>query len=314
MTIGTEHSMLTLGSTEVPTVRVTGARPGPLLTVIAGVHGCEVSAIAALRAFVHELDAETMSGTLLAAPIVNLAAFRTRTPFLVPGDGKNLNRCFPGDPDGTEAERIAHDITTSLMQGSDAFIDMHAGDQVEALEPFTLFEAGAAEDEARRIAVAYGLGYVIRQQAGPDRAVSGSSSMAAAALGIPAITAEAGGCGLVTAAAVDLHKRGLHGVLAALGMLPAAAGAPPEPVVLDRFLWLRCARAGWWSPMVEPGEQVAAGDLLGTVATLDGSEVLERIVAPAAGVPMFITTSPAVDDDGLLLGLGAPAAAAEVAA
>lgn len=62
---------------------------------------------------------------------------------------------------------------------------------------------------------------------------------------------------------------------------------------------------GWWEPAVSPGEAVAAGQLLGTVSSLDGARLLQTITAPAAGVPMFITSSPAVAADGLLLGLGA---------
>ena len=103
---------------------------------------------------------------------------------------------------------------------------------VEALEPFALYEAGPAEAAARDLALAYGLGYVIRQEAGPDRAVSGTSSGAAAQAGIPAITAEAGGCGLVERHAVDAHLRGLNAVLAHLGMTAPADPAPaagPEP-------------------------------------------------------------------------------------
>ena len=88
---------------------------------------------------------------------------------------------------------------------------------VEALEPFALYDTGPAEARARELASAYGLGYVIRQEPGPDRAVGGSTSAAAAAAGIPAIIAEAGGCGLVERAAVDAHVRGLDRILAALG-------------------------------------------------------------------------------------------------
>jgi hypothetical protein len=84
---------------------------------------------------------------------------------------------------------------------------------------------------------------------------------------------------------------------------PAAAG--PVPAYLRRFLWLRCADAGFWEPAVSVGETVAEGQLLGTVSTLDGARVLQEITAPAACVPMFITSSPAVAADGLLLGLGA---------
>ena len=89
------------------------------------------------------------------------------------------------------------------------------------------------------------------------------------------------------------------------GLPGPAPGPPPAPTYLRRFLWLHATSAGWWEPAVRTGEQVAEGQLLGTVSTLDGAEVLQTLPAPSAGVPMFITSSPAVAADGLLLGLGA---------
>jgi predicted deacylase len=311
---------LDLAGLDVPVVEVTGASDGPRLTVIAGVHGCEYASMAAVRQWSASLAGRELRGSVRAVPVLNLPAFRARSPFVIPEDGKNLNRCFPGDPAGTVADRLAHATFTELITGSDALIDAHCGDLPEALEPFALYEAGPSEDRALAMAVAYGLGYIIRQEAGPGRAVGGTTSAAAAAAGIPAITAEAGGCGLVEQDAVDLHVAGLNRVLSSLGMLGDRDGAgadaaasstgdergAAQPVVLSRFIWLRCAEAGWWQPAVRPGETVADGQLLGTVSTLDGGHVLQSILAPAAGVPMFITSSPAVEADGLLLGLGAP--------
>jgi uncharacterized protein len=301
-----------LAGLDVPLVEVTGASDGPLLTVIAGVHGCEYASMAGVRRWTRQLESRELRGRVRAVPVLNLQGFRARAPFVVPEDGKNLNRCFPGSTGGTQADRLAYDAFTKLIQGSDAYIDAHCGDMVEALEPFALYEAGPAESKARDLATAYGLPYVIRQVAGPDRAVSGTSSGAAAAAGIPAITAEAGGCGLVEEHAVAMHVAGLHAVLAALGMTEAvgasataATDGPAAQTQLGRFLWLRCQGAGWWSPTVAAGEKVAAGQVIGTVSTLDGARVLESIVAPADGVIIFLTSSPAVADDGLLLGLGA---------
>ncbi len=227
---------------------------------------------------------------------------------MVPDDGKNLNRCFPGDPSGSLAERLAYDTFTKVIKGSDALIDMHAGDMVEALQPFALYDAGPAQARAADLASAYGLGYVIRQEPGPERAVAGTTSAAAAEIGIPAIIAEAGGCGLVTQAAVDAHVRGLDRVLALLGMAEDPDRQPDAdgpPVHLQRFLWLRCQHEGWWEPAVQVGDSVTEGQLLGTVSSIDGTQTLETIAAPADGVPMFVTSSPAVAADGLLLGLGA---------
>jgi predicted deacylase len=295
---------LSLAGFDVPVIELTGSG-GPRLTVLAGVHGCEYAPMAAVRRWTRALAGRELRGSIRAVPVLNLPAFRARSPFVVPDDGKNLNRCFPGDQSGTVADRLAHATFTQLIEGSDALVDAHAGDMVEALEPFALYDAGASEDRARQLAAAYGLGYVIRQEPGPGRAVGGTTSTAAAEIGIPAIIAEAGGCGLVEPAAVAAHVRGLDRVLALRGMTSDPAPDGEEPVHLGRFLWLRAASEGWWEPDVRPGERVAAGQVLGTVSSLDGAQVLQSVIAPAPGVPMFITSSPAVAADGLLLGLGA---------
>jgi uncharacterized protein len=294
-----------LGGLSVPLVEVTGAADGPVLTVLAGVHGCEYASMAAVRRWTRTLEDRELCGRVRAVPVLNVTAFAARTPFVVPEDGKNLNRCFPGNAQGTRAERLAYDTFHQLIEGSDAVIDAHCGDLVEALQPFTLYEAGPAEESARELAVAYGLPYVIRQQPGPSRAIGGTSSEAAAEAGIPAITAEAGGCGLVEEDAVRLHIAGLDRVLGALGMAAEQTGAAAQPRYLSRFLWLRCRAAGWWEPTVAAGDAVTAGQVIGTVSGLDGAELLEEIIAPADGVIIFLTSSPAVADDGLLLGLGA---------
>src|SRR6516165_4474964 len=209
---------LGLAGLDIPVVELTGTGDGPRLTVLAGVHGCEYAPMAAVRRWTKALAERELRGRVRAVPVLNLPAFRARTPFVVPDDGKNLNRCFPGDPAGTLADRLAYSAFTQLISGSDAYIDAHCGDMVEALEPFALYDAGPAEAGARDLAMAYRLPYVIRQEPGPERPVSGTSSSAAAAVGIPAITAESGECGLVQAEAVQRHVRGLDGVLAQLGM------------------------------------------------------------------------------------------------
>jgi hypothetical protein len=168
-----------------------------------------------------------------------------------------------------------------------------------------MFHAGPTADKAKEMAVAYRLPYVIREEPRADPRLGGLSSWAASEIGVPAITAESGECGLVQEEAVARHVRGLDGVLALLGIADLPEGTPdPSPTYLTRFDWMRTERGGWWAPTVTTGESVTEGQVIGTVTTLDGSQVLETITAPADGVPIFITSSPAVADDGLLLGLG----------
>jgi predicted deacylase len=104
-----------------------------------------------------------------------------------------------------------------------------------------------------------------------------------------------------------MHVAGLDGVLGTLGMAEVRRpSAPPAaPTYLSQFLWPRCAKAGWWAPTVKAGDAVTAGQVIGTVGSLDGGGVQETITAPTDGVVIFVTSSPAVADNGLLLGLGA---------
>ena len=281
----------------IPYVNVVGeAGDGPHLTVIAGVHGTEYTSIAAARELLAELRPAELSGTVTVAPLINLPAFWARTPFVVPLDGNNLNRSFPGDAGGSAAERIAAAVTEELIKGSDYVIDLHAGDLPEALEPFVFYDASPVERQARELALAYGLGHMVRQSS-DGRTVTGSTSAAAADLGIPSFTAESGECGILARDAVDRHLRGLRNVLRQLRLLPGDAVAFDRPVEHDGWIWMRTTDAGWWQPAVATGTLVAEGDLLGTVSPVIGGTPTP-VIAPAAGVPLFITSSPAVGADG----------------
>ena len=211
-----------LAGLELPSLTAAGSPEGPRLCLLAGVHGGEYSSIAAVRRLMRELDTTELAGTVVAVPIVNMTAFRARAAFVVPEDGKNLNRCFPGDPDGSFADVLAHHVFTELIAGSDYLVDLHGGDIPEALEPFSLYDESPVEATARSMAIAFGLPYVVRQARGGSP-IAGTTSAAAAAAGIPGITAEAGGCGLLEADAVETHVRGLRNVLRRLGMLPGRA-------------------------------------------------------------------------------------------
>jgi predicted deacylase len=287
---------------EWPVFEATGVRDGPRVCLLAGVHGCEYSSIAALVRFMRELDVSALSGTILAVPVVSPTSFAARSPFVVPEDGRNLNRSFPGDPDGSFTEVLAHHVFSQFVAGSDLLIDLHGGDMVEALEPFALYDDSPVRDTAQRLAGAYGLPYVVCDT---TDTLGGTSSAAAAAAGIAAFTAEAGGRGLLEPAEVQRHLAGLRSSLRAAGALD---GAPDPPVagqqLVQRFLWLRTSARGWWQPSVDVGDTVAAGDPLGTV--LDGfGDVVETITAPERSAVLFLTSSPAVQADGLLAGLGA---------
>ena len=292
-----------LAGVEHPAFEARGAQDGPHVALIGGIHGCEYSSIAAVIRFMNELDASELAGSITAVPVVSMQSFQQRSPFVVPADGKNLNRCFPGTYEGTYTDALARSIFDELIAPADVLIDLHGGDLVEALEPFTIYDASPVEERARALAVAFGLPYVVRQA--PEGGLAGMTCSAAAQAGIPAIIAEAGGRGQLEEDAVAMLVEGVRNALRSLEMLSGPLRPPRQDMrLVGAFDWLRCRGAGWWEVAADVGAEVAGGDLLGRVKSLHG-DVLEEIRAPGDGVVLFLTTGAAVSDDGLLLGLGA---------
>jgi predicted deacylase len=131
---------------------------------------------------------EQIKGTLLVLPILNVQGFRRRSIYVMPEDGKNLNRMFPGNPAGTTSERLAHWLVTNVYPLADAYADLHGGDLDEALAPFTIFPRGCEKSKA--LAGAFGLPTAVAAGSG------GYTIDAACRAGVPSILPEVSGNGL----------------------------------------------------------------------------------------------------------------------
>lgn len=123
--------------TRIPVSVFRGSRPGPVLALLAGMHGYEYSPILALQRLRSQMDPKRLAGTVILVHVSNLPSFLRRTIYYSPVDGKNLNRVFPGKADGTVSERIALALTREVIERADYVVDLHCGDGNEWLRPYT---------------------------------------------------------------------------------------------------------------------------------------------------------------------------------
>ena len=286
---------------DIPYAVCEGKMPGPHLTVLAGIHGAEYSSIAAAREFIAELKSHQIAGKITVVPVVNVLAFWQRSAFVIPVDNQNLNRAFPGKAEGSFTERYAYRVFEELIKPSDFLLDMHAGDIPESLEPFSIFEESAVEEQSLAMATSYGIKHIVRQIRS-NLVVAGSTSDAASAIGIPAIIAESGGNGFLDLEAVDRHLLGVRNLAMTLGILSGEPFVMKERSLYQGWNWIRASKAGWWQPAEQTGALVSAGDLLGTLGEVWGDS-FEEIRAPEDGCVLFQTSSPAVSQGGILVGL-----------
>ena len=278
---------------EIPFGIIEGAEPGPCLLITAGVHGSEFCSVeAAVR--IMQTRPEQINGTLVILPILNVQGFHKRSIYIMPQDGKNLNRMFPGRPDGTTGERLANWLVTKVFPQADAYIDLHGGDLDESLAPFTIFPAGSEKSLA--LAAAFGLPNAVASSS------AGNTIAAANKVGIPSILPEVSGNGLWNDSTVTLMTDGIHRVMRHLGMLPGDV----EPAVKLNVVTMRvptASRTGLWYAYKEPSETVAAGELLGEIKSVFG-EVLASVHAENDGFILYRLTSLSVNEGEALIGVG----------
>jgi predicted deacylase len=298
-------------ATQIPVVVVNGARPGPVLALVSGLHGTEYASIIALERLIARLDPAEVSGTVVVLPLVNLPSFLRKVPHVNPVDEKSMNRFYPGKPDGTQTERASFLITRDVVDRCDYLIDYHGGDLDESLRPYGYWgPVGDAKQDktSREMILAFGLDHIIIWTDRPrDREASRYLDNTASLRGKPSIVVEAGHAGTVEPEDVRVLVDGTLSVMRLLKILPGEPTPVEHPVWIDKLLTVTGEQTGIFYPLVRRGTWVAAGMKLGYVTDWFGATISEA-KAPAAGVVLYIDAVPTMKKGDNLAVVGVPAA------
>ena len=273
----------------LPLHEIVGDRDGPTLGISAGIHGEEAVGVEIVYRFLTTFDLNGLSGRLLVLPVANPLSYATISR-VTPTDGGNLNRVFPGNPDGLLTEQFAHKMTEGFLRKIDYYVDMHAGGAYPTVDYVYILNA---EDLSR----AFGSRLLYRAK----ETLAGTSVSVTRALNIPSVVVELGGGDVDQSAYVRRGISGLANVLRTLEMLPGDPLPPPPQIVLQEIATLRPHHGGLLLPEVtEMGGEVRGGQVLGRVVSPYSFEELEVVRCPFdRGIVVLTQLTPNVVEPGI---------------
>ena len=242
---------------------------GPQVLLSAGNHGDEYEGQVVLTRLIQELQPEQIRGGLIIIPALNLPAALAATR-VSPLDAGNLNRVFPGDPDGGPTWQIADYVEQHLLTRVDVVIDFHGGGASLDYRPHasTHFAPDApAEHKRQSLDLVSKLG-VPHVMVFEKRMNKGGLPDAAIRQGVISLGGEYGGMGSVSRSGVQLVQQAVDRLLAALGVKGELPNDLETPQVLHIFgpdAYVYAPEPGVFEPATDLGDEVRAGDLCGEV-------------------------------------------------
>jgi len=264
---------------------------GPTVLILAGNHGDEYQGQIAIMKLARELTPEMVNGRIILIPSLNFPAARAATR-LSPVDGMNMNRAFPGQPEGAVTSQIAHYLTTVLFPLSDVVIDIHSGGRSMEFVPCSTMHLVADRAQRRTMLdamLAWNSDFAFLYA---DIAGTGLLPVEAENQGKLVVTTEMGGGECIPADVHRITQSGLRNVLIHLGALKgreqtrAKLGLPP--VILTQALhredYLLAPESGIFEICLDLGAKVKRGQTVGYIHHLERPDrAPEPLVAQSSG-------------------------------
>ncbi len=260
-------------SLPTPVLVVNGARAGPVLCLTAAIHGDELNGIEIVRRILHGIDPNELSGTVIGVPIVNLQGFQRASRYLT--DRRDLNRFFPGNPQGSSASRIAYSFFNNIVKHCDLLVDLHTGSSHRTNLP--QIRADLQYPEVAAFAQAFGIPVILHSEG-----TTGMLRHAAVETGIPAVTLEAGKSLTLQEPAVVHGVKSIKILLNKIKMLENTHAWNDSESVYYHSAWVRVDQGGILFSNVALGDKVSKNKVLGVV-TDPITNTQSEVVSPYNG-------------------------------
>lgn len=256
-----------------------GAHAGPCMFISGVVHGDEIQGVEIVRRILMALDEKTLSGTLLAVPIVNAFGFLNHSRYMP--DRRDLNREFPGSERGSLASLLADLFFSEVVKRSQYGIDFHTA----ALHRTNLPQIRIAPDDKNLATMAEAFAPPVILT---SKLRDGSLRKSAQENSIKVMLYEGGEALRFDEAAIDVAVKGTLRVMKHIGMISDAPATPPHfaAVHSSSSTWLRASDGGILHSVRRSGDKVGKGEPVGVI-----SDPLGKVQVPVYA-----------EDDGIIIG------------
>lgn len=282
-------------SVTMPVHVVNGLREGPILFVIAALHGDEINGVEIIRRLLTKRVLKNIRGTLVAVPVINVYGFVAQSRYLP--DRRDLNRSFPGSERGSMAARLADLVKSEIVDKCTHGIDLHTATAGRDNLPQVRYEFGVSA-ETSDMAHAFGAPVILNSEAADGTLRKACSDK-------PVILYEAGEALRFSEESITVGVAGIIRVMRYLAMLDDESSeyatalteveSTARSLVCNDGIWMRAPQSGILRSNVELGDSVRLGDSLGTVADPFG-ESEEEVVSEVSGIIVGQSNLPLVHE------------------
>ena len=279
---------------EIPIYIFRSINPGPVLLIQAGMHGDETNGIEIVRRLITKDEVRNpLCGSVVAIPVINTFAFLYGTRDLP--DGKDLNRCFPGNRTGSLGARIAYDLTNEIIPQIDLGLDFHTGGK--QINNYPQLRCTFSDNSSLELAKHFAPTYIINS---PFR--EGSYRKEASKNGKPILVFEGGESSRFH---YQYINEGVNGCLRLMNHLKMVDVEVRDnlSVLINKSSWIRAKASGMFHCTKTNGVPISKGEVIGEITDPFG-EHKEKIVASQDGYIIAINTHPVINQGDALMHIG----------
>lgn len=279
---------------EIPVFVFNSKKPGPTMLIQGGLHGDEVNSVELIRRLLAQKTFNIINGCVIVVPILNIFGFLSSSREV---SGKDINRYFPGNKNGSLASRIAYYHTKAIAANIDFAVDFHTGGDQRSNFPQIRYTKGSKE--GAKLAKIFNAPFRFE-----SALIDKSFRKEAHKHGIPVIVYEGGESNRLDEKAIQIGIQGVKNLLFHLGFLQEDTSTTQEDsILLQKRQWLRAPIAGMFHSIITNGQPVQKNQILGYVTDTYGQSST-AIKAPKKGYIIAINNFPIIKRGDALYHIG----------